>query len=456
MSRKLSRRLFLGAASATGLTLLTSRKSPGEPASAGGEATPKTLNVACCGVNGRGAADLAGISKHANVTALCDVDSNSLSAASKLHPAARTYADFRKMMDDAKNFDAVVVATPDHMHAPIAMTAIQLGKHVYCEKPIAHDLYEVRMLTEAARKNKVMTQMGNQAHSSDGVRMAVEWINAGAVGNVKEIHVWNNRPIWPQAFPMPTRTAGPPATLDWDLWLGTAPVMPYYVELNKDGKEMSPIHPFKWRGWWAYGTGALGDMGCHLLDVSYWACKLTAPTAVTAKQEGNTDYCGPAWSIIEYEFPAANGRGPIKLAWHDGGKFPPRPPELEPDRDLPKGDGGTLFIGDKGTMLMPYGTAATPRLIPESAMKEFKRPEPSIARVEGGTNGHHKNFVDACLGGKPAGSNFDHSGPLTEIVLLGNLAIRAGKRVEWDSANLKLSNAPELQHLVKREYRKGW
>jgi predicted dehydrogenase len=449
-----TRRTFLGASAATGLTLLTSRKAdllaaPDAPGT-------KQLNAAFCGVNGRGGDDLRALGPLVNVVALCDVDSNSLNNAAKNHPEAKLYRDYRRLMDDAKSFDLVCVATPDHMHAPIAMAAIRLGKHVYVEKPMAHDLFEVRALTEAARQAKVMTQMGNQGHSSDATRLFVEWVAAGAVGTVSEVHVWSDRPIWPQAFKMPTRTAEPPPTLDWDLWLGSAPSMPYYIEEGVGGTTPSPIHPFKWRGWWNFGTGALGDMGCHIFDASYWACGLTAPTAVEAEQSGSTDYCGPAWSIIRYDFPATAARPPIKLTWYDGGKLPPRPPEMEPDREIKKGSNGTLIVGDRGTMLLPHAAGSGPRLIPESKMKQFKRPEPTIPRIGGQRNGHHRNFVEACLTGKPAGSNFDYAGPLTEIVLLGNVAIRAGKRIEWDSANQKITNAPELNHLLRREYRRGW
>ncbi len=451
MRRDISRRGLLGAAGAVGLTLFTSRKGLAAEAAPGADvAKASKLNVAFVGVGGRGAADLAGIAQHVNVVGLCDVDSKTLAGAAKTHTGAKTYGDYRKMLEDHKSFDAVCVATPDHMHAPVAMAAMQLGKHVYCEKPIAHDVFEVRAMTEMARKMKVMTQMGTQAHASEGTRLVVEFIKAGAIGNVKEVHVWTDRPIWPQGFKRPELTGKPPENLNWDLWLGTAPQHPYYIT----DKGVSPIHPFKWRGWWDFGTGALGDMGCHIFDASYWACGLTAPTSIEAESQGMTDVAAPNWSIIKYDFPATSERGPIKLTWSDGGKRPPRPEGMDEGLELPIKDGGTVFIGDKGIMVVPYGGA--PRLVPEARMKDYKKPEPTIKRVPGGPAGHHKDWVDAITEGRPAGSNFDYAGPLTEIVLLGNVAIRAGKRIVWDSAKLEITNEPGLDALIRREYRQGW
>ena len=453
-----SRRRFLGAAAAaavSGLTLLTSRKSLAQdaPPTAG---SASQLRVAFVGVGGRGADNLANIAKHTTVAALCDVDQGILGGAAKRHGSAKTYQDVRRLLDAQQSFDALVVSTPDHMHAPIAMAAMQLGKHVYCEKPIAHNVYEARRLAEAARRHKVITQMGTQAHSSEGTRLVVEFIRAGAVGNVKEVHTWTDRPTgwWPQGFDRPSETAKPPEALDWDLWLGCAPQHPYYVitDPKNPGQKVGALHPFRWRGWWDFGTGAMGDMACHIMDAAYWALELTAPTSIEAKQNGMTDVACPDWSVITYDFPASGNRGPVKLHWYDAIRMPPGIDDPELNR-LPSN--GTVFMGDKGKMVVPYGQA--PRLVPESAMRDFKRPAKTLPRVEGGTTGHHKNWVDCVLANKQAVSNFDYAGPLNEIVMLGNVAVRAGKKVEWDAKKLEIRNDPSLNHLLRREkYRQGW
>jgi predicted dehydrogenase len=452
-----SRRLFLGAAAATALTLLTSRKGVAQEAqTATDKANASNLNVAFVGVGGRGNNNLEEIAKHANVVALCDVDASILKGAHGKHKKARTYQDVRRLLDDHRSFDAIVVSTPDHMHAPISMAAMQLGKHVYCEKPIAHDVYEARRMAQAAKKYKVHTQMGTQAHSGEGTRLVVEFIRAGAIGNVNEVFTWTDRPTgwWPQGFSRPAETGQPPKDLNWDLWLGCAPEYPYYVipDPAKPKEKVGAMHTFRWRGWWDFGTGAMGDMACHIIDAAYWALELTAPTAIEAKQNGMTDVACPTWSTITYEFAANANRPALKLHWSDAVRFPPGINDPEVNR-LPSN--GTLFIGDKGKMVVPYGEA--PRLVPESAMQAYKRPEKTLARVEGGTTGHHRNFVEAILNNKAAVSNFDYAGPLNELVLLGNVAVRAGKKIEWDAQKLEIKNDPSLNHLLKRDqYRQGW
>jgi predicted dehydrogenase len=287
--------------------------------------------------------------------------------------------------------------------------------------------------------------MGNQGHSGEGVRRLCEWIWGGAIGTVREAHIWTDRPIWPQAIPRPTAADPIPETLDWDLWLGTAPFRPYN----------HAYAPFKWRGWWDYGCGALGDMACHIMDPAYTALKLTYPISVEAVQEGNNEETFPKWSIITYEFAANGDQPPVKVVWYDGGKKPPRPEGMKPDETLGDGDNGTLFVGDKGMMACGcYG--GSPCLIPQDKMKDFKRPEKTVPD----STGHYQEWVDSCKGIEPpAGSllkGFDYASPFTEMVLLGNLAVKAGQKVEYDPTNMRVTNLPKANDWLKRTYRKGW
>ena len=437
-SKEISRRQFLGGAAgaAFAVTIVP-------PHVLGGEAgTPPSdkLNFACVGVGGRAGAhvDAAG---GQNLVAMCDVDKDRLGNQAKRFPKAKTYTNYRKMLDEvAKDIDAVFVATPDHHHAFATMAAIKRGKHVYCEKPLTHSVWEARQVAEAARKAKVATQMGNQGHSTEGPRLLTEWIAAGAIGKVTEVHIWTDRPgrWWPQGFKERPATKPLPANLDWEQWIGPAPYRDYHEHL----------HPFQWRGWWDFGTCALGDIGCHAMAPVFMALKLGAPTAIEAETSGNFPDCGPNWSIIRYDFPARGGMAPVKLVWYDGGKIPPRPEELEKERNW--GDNGTLLVGDKGKILYD----GTPRIIPETKMKEFKLPPKDLPRVPNGN--HHEDWFIACKGGRPACSNFDFAGPLAEAVLAGNVAIRVGKRLEWDGPNMKATNAPEADKYIRRDYRKGW
>ena len=381
-----------------------------------------------------------------NIVALCDVDEGYAGPIFELCPRAKKYRDYRRMLEKQKDIDAVLIATPDHTHAVIAMAAMQLGKHVYVQKPITHSVYEARVLTEAARKYKVATQMGNQGHSGEGVRLICEWIWDGAIGPVREVHAWTNRPVWPQGIDRPTDTPPVPAALAWDLWLGPAPYRPYHPAYT----------PFKWRGWWDFGCGALGDMACHVLDPVFWALKMRYPISVEACATKVNDETFPLASIVRYEFPARDGMPPVKLNWYDGGMKPARPEELEPARPLEQAESNVLFIGDKGILRCgEYGDS--PRLIPETKMREYKRPPKTIPRIPGGSDGHEKNWVQACKTGVPACSNFDYAGPFTETVVMGNLAIRyLGKRLDWDGENMKVTNVPEANEYVHRQYREGW
>ena len=406
------------------------------------------LNIAGVGVGGKGTSDVEGAydDGNNNIVALCDVDFERAAKSFKRFPNATQYKDFRVMLDkEHKNIDAVTISTTDHMHAPIAIAAMQLGKHVYVQKPLTHDIYEARRLTEVARQYKVATQMGNQGHSGEGVRRLMEWIAAGAIGTVREAHIWTDRPIWPQGIPRPAGTMPVPETLDWDLWLGTAPKRPYH----------KAYAPFAWRGWWDFGCGALGDMGCHIMDPAYMALKLGYPTSVEAISEGNNEESCPRWSIITYQFPARGNLPPVKLVWYDGKKLPERPAAIPADEKLGDGDNGTLFIGDKGYLSCGcYG--GNPSLHPREKMSEFKRPEKTIPN----SIGHYKEWLEACKGVEiPKGGfcgNFDYAGPFTEMVLLGNLAVRAGQKIEFDPKEMKVTNVPEANQYIRRTYRSGY
>jgi len=416
------------------------------------------LNIAGIGVGGQGASDIQNVSSE-NIVALCDVDRRQAAETFKKFPNAKQYSDFRVMLEkENKNIDAVVVATPDHVHAVASMMAIKMGKHVYCEKPLTYSMYEAREIAKAAREAKVATQMGNQGHSGEGIRLICEWIWDGAIGPVREAHVWTTHAVWPQGMERPKETPPVPETLDWDLWLGPAPYRPYH-----------PAYlPQFWRGWWDFGTGGLGDMGCHNLDAAFWALKLGHPTSVEAscsifvptitwdKTFNNESY--PQASIVRYEFPQRESMPPLELTWYDGGLMPRRPRELETGRRLGDKLGGAIFIGDSGTLICD-SYANSPRLIPEARMKDYRRPEKSIPR----SAGHHKEWIEACKGGQPAGSNFDYAGPMTEVILLGNIAVRMslktqekGLRLAYDGPNMRVTNLPEANEYVHRKYREGW
>ena len=427
-------------------------------------AANEKLRCACIGVGGRGGAHVEAAVKE-NLVALCDVDRQRLEGAAGWvaphNPKVKTFTDYRKLFDEAqREFDVVFVATPDHHHAPASMLAIKHGKHVYTEKPLAHSIYEVRRLTEEARKARVATQMGNQGMASEEHRRLCEYLWAGAIGAVREVHVWTDRPInwWPQGLSRPAYTDPVPKHLDWDLWLGPAAERPYIDHWRmapaKNKDEYHPdncrggrgvYHPHNWRGWWAFGTGALGDIACHAMAPAFWALKLGKPIAVEAEHSPCDGDVYPAWSIITYEFPARGALPPVKLVWYDGGKKPPRPAKLGPDRQL--SDNGTLYIGETGKML-------DHRIIPEEKMKQFKPPEKTIPRVAS----HHEDFFIACRGGRPATSNYDFAGNLAEAALVGNVAIRAGKRIDWDAEAMEPKNCsdPEVLRVIRGEYRKGW
>ncbi len=443
--KKISRRLFLGG-SASALASLTI--VPRHVLGGRGNTPPsEKLNIAGIGVGGQGSWDLDNL-KSENIVALCDVDWKQAADTFKRYPKATRYRDFRKMLDKEKNIDAVVVATPDHTHAVATMMAIKMGKHVYCEKPLTRTVYEARAIAKAAREAKVATQMGNQGMAFEGNRLINEWLWDGAIGPVREVHAWSDRPthngnlFWAQGVDRPADKPPVPDTLSWDLWLGPAPYRPYH-----------PAYvPFRWRGWWDFGSGGLGDMGIHNLAPVFSALKLTAPISVHSSSTLFNNETLPLASTVHYEFPARGDMPPVKLHWYDGGMLPPRPDELEDDRQLSRED-GLIFVGDKGKMYVEGWGGNSPRLIPEAKMKEYKRPPKTLPR----SIGHHKEWIQACKKGSPTRSNFDFAGPLTEAVLLGTVSVRmGGRKLIWDSVNLKVTNVPEANKYIHYQYRKGW
>jgi predicted dehydrogenase len=402
-------------------------------------APDRRMRVAAIGAGGKGFHDISECAGE-QVVALCDVDFARAQRAFFSFPNAARFRDYRQMLDEMHDeIDAVTISTPDHTHFPAAMMAIERGKHVYVQKPLTHTIGEVRSLKAAAAKAGVVTQMGNQGHAQEGCRLVKEWIEADAIGPVREVHTWTNRPIWPQGVDLPP-AAPQPDLMEWNLWLGGAPVRAY-----------SPaIAPFNWRGWWDYGCGALGDMGCHTMDAAFWALNLSGSAKVSAVSEGNTEVCAPKWSIVTYEFPARGSLPPVKYVWYDGGKTPPVPAELGPNGKLP--NTGTLYFGDKGVILASGDYSDSVRLIPDTAMAEFKRPPRTIPRIRGGNP--YREWIDACKGGTAPGSNIvDYSADLTEFVLLGNLAIRLNRPVEWDAASGSCVGLPEADRLIHKSYR---
>ena len=426
---------------------------------ANGQTPPsERLNIAGIGVGGMGAQNLKRIVKGANIVALCDVDHSYAAPTFKEYPDAKIYVDYRELLEKQKDVDACLIATPDHTHAPIAMAAMRAGKHVFVQKPLAHSVNEVRAMTEAAREYKVVTQMGNQGHSNESARQICEWIWSGAIGEVRDIHAWTNRPVWPQGIEVgrPVETPPVPQGLDWDKWIGPAPMRPYHPTYT----------PQSWRAWWDFGTGSLGDLGCHILDPVFWAMKLKYPIAVEGcistywegfwKMTEPKNEMYPRSSIVRYSFAAREEMPALKLTWWDGGLMPPRPAGLAQGRMMGDSDGGVLFNGDKGTLMCGcYGRH--PQLLPASRMKDYPLPKPTLPRIPDGEKGHEADWLRACKGGAPSCSNFDYSGPLSELVLMGNLAVRfPGRELLWDGPKMEVTNDPEANGYVKREYRNGW
>jgi predicted dehydrogenase len=436
------------------------------------------LTIAGIGVGGKGESDIANFFKSgkADIAFLCDVDDRRAATTVKNFPKAKYYKDWREMLDkESKNFDAVSVSTPDHNHAVAALAAMQRGKHVYVQKPLTHDVFEARTLTDAAKRYKVVTQMGNQGSSGDGVRQLREWYDADIIGDVHTVYCWTDRPVWPQGIPWPTASAEVPKELDWNLWLGTAPFKNYIEKLV----------PFNWRGWWDYGTGALGDMGCHIVEPAFSVLGLQYVDSVQAsvgsvyvdefKRGYFPDSCPPSSHVI-MKFPKTRKtKGPVEVHWMDGGIQPERPDELEPNELFGDGGNGTLFIGTKGKMMCStYG--ADPRLLPTKRTAEVNVKQ-TYARVPNGAEGHYAQWVEGAIAGygkTQLSSSFEIAGPLTEALLMSNLAIRGfdirkpkengkgfvypGRYVEllWDNDNMKVTNLDDVNQFIKRNYREGF
>ncbi len=439
MTKSLSRRRFLNVAAASGVWI----------ASGAGRASAspnEKLNIAAVGLGGQGNSDLDQL-KSQNIVALCDADARALDKTGAKFPGAVKHRDFRKMLESQKDIEAVLVATPDHLHAPTAALALRLGKHVYCEKPLTHSVHEARALRALAAANpRLATQMGTQGHSYDSLRRVVGLVKAGVLGPVRQAYAWSDRPIWPQGIDRPAKPQEPPAELDWNLWLGPAPERPYHPA----------YHPFKWRGWWDFGTMAVGDMGIHNMDPIFWALDLNAPELVEAEGPPPHPESGPAWSTVRYTFPARANHPPLVLTWQDGirGQEPNLPsPDLVPGVSrLPKN--GTIWVGEKGTLLTHDWAAQKYEFLPR---ENFEGVEQTRISVPFSPKGHYLDWVDAAKGSAPAGmSSFDYASRLTEFVLLGSVSYRAGRPIRWDAAEGRVPGCPEAERFLRRDYRPGW
>ena len=418
----------------------------------GKDAPSNKLNIAAIGIGGMGASNLRACEDE-NIVALCDVDHEFAAPVLEKYPNAKRFKDYRVMFDKQhKDIDAVVIATPDHTHAVITMEAMERGKHVYCQKPLTHTVSEARAIMKAARKYKVQTQMGNQGHSFQYMQILKEWLDDDAIGDVTQVYAWTDRPVggdpWSTFYikAMPTDTPPAPNGMDWDLWIGPAPYRPYHPD----------YHPGKWRSWIDFGTGSLGDMGCHIIDPAFWALELGAPESIEATsthwQPEVSSQTFPRASIVRYKFPARGNKPPVNLTWSDGRLLPPLPEDLEPGRKLP--GSGALLMGTKGTIMHGSHGAAGVRIIPETKMQAYTLPPATLPRVEGS---HEGDWIRACKDGNPASSTFEYGGALTETVLLGMCAIRMkDTHLKWDAENMRFTNNEEANLLLQTEYREGW
>ncbi|MFO8014666.1 MAG: Gfo/Idh/MocA family oxidoreductase [Phycisphaerae bacterium] len=449
-----TRRRFLAAASAAAAFAVVPRHVLGGQ---GRKPPSDTLAVGAVGLGPMGADNVAACDGE-RIAALCDVDPRNAAVPFRHHPKAARYTDYRRMLEKEKALDAVIVATPDHTHAVVTVAAMRAGKHVYTQMPLAHDVWEVRQLVRLARETKVATQMGNERYSAPTLREAVEWIRDGCVGTVREVQCWTHHPEWPQGMTRRPGRAVPHGGLDWDLWLGPAPERPYHTA----------YHPYTWRGWRDFGTGALGAVGCHTMDGAYWALDLAEAKTVTVEADagGLTDEAWPAASTVRYRFGPRGDLPPVTVTWYDGGRRPPMPEEMPETREF-IGSAGTIFVGEKGRLTYGGITAGThpgqagPRFIPESLGWSYKKPKASIPRVKGKgrwveSSRHIQEWVAACKGGRPACARFDVTGPLAELVLLGNAALAAGEPITYEPATMKVTGSPKGDALLRRPYRKGW
>jgi predicted dehydrogenase len=454
MSRRTNRRDFLKQSALAGAGFWVA----GGLTRADSKSANEKINIACIGVGGKGQSDTEQAGKLGNIVALCDIDDHTLDGMAQNFPSAKKYNDFRTMLQEmGKEIDAVTVSTPDHTHAAASIMAMKMKKHVYCQKPLTHTVYEARLMRETAAKYGVATQMGNQGSAADGLRRAVEIIQAGAIGPVREAHVWTNRPVWPQAPKIVSRPPAedPPKHVHWDLWLGPAPVRPYSGLKQDNGHP--PYHDFNWRGWWDFGTGALGDMACHTANLPFRALKLGYPTSIAAESGPLNPETYPEWARVQFEFPARGEMPPVKLTWYEGRKDGHL---VLPPADLIKGrkfsGSGSLLVGDKGILFSPDDYGKDYKLLPAQDFEGYKGPPKTLPRNNGDDPGMKAEWIAAIKGGPAAMSNFDFAAMLTETILLGNVAMRVGKKLEWDGPNMKVKNCPEAEQYLRTEYRKGW
>ena len=438
MSKKTTRRKFVTTTAAAGTGFWVAGGIAPRPS----RAAIDEISFASIGVGGKGASDSRAVGRHGNMVAICDIDEGNLGKAAARFTKAKKYFDYRKMLDEMnKTIDAVTVSTPDHNHAPASIRAMRMGIHCFTQKPMTHTIQEARLMGQIARENKLATQMGNQFTAHPNLRYCEAAFKKGSpLGKIKEVHIWTNRPVWPQGLGKPKDKPSTPSTVHWNEWLGPANERDYH----------QAYHPFKWRGWWEFGTGALGDMACHTVNMPFAALDLANPTSVVAETSGHNEETYPAWSVIDFAFPANDWRPGLKFRWYDGKKLPPQ--ELLQGKKMV--GSGALIVGEKGTLyaLGDYAEAGLHWLGVDPPKVEYKK---SI--------GHVEEWVAAIKGGEQAKSNFaEYAGPLTETILLGNLAVWAakepgkGKQIEWDAQKLVATNAPEVMHVVKKEYRQGW
>lgn len=452
MTQRLNRRSFLGGLSTgaaaywvAGRTSFVFSNSPNE-----------RLNIAGIGVGGKGKSDIDQAGKFGNIVAICDIDEVRLNEKAQVFPKAKKYNDYRKLLDElCGEIDAVVVSTPDHHHAPASIRAMRMGKHVYCQKPLTHTPAEARLMRETAQQYNVQTQMGNQGTAADGFRAGIELIQSGAIGPIGEVHAWTNRPFkyWKQApdiVARPAETPPVPPHVHWDLFLGPAPERPYH-----------PVyHPHNWRGWWDFGTGSLGDMACHTANLAFMALKLGLPQRVSAESGEVNSETYPAWATMTYEFPARGDLPPVKFIWHEGAKDGQRnlpPADLLHSEPVP--ESGMVFIGEKGSIFTPSDYGSEQVLLPRKEFEGFQRPEPTIERL-GGADGsdtdQKREWIRAILEGPAPTSNFDYASRMTESMLLGNVAVRLGKTLEYDGQSGTVTNCPEAAQIIRGTYREGW
>ena len=446
----LTRRSFLAATTTTAVAAGLSRKCNAAEVVPGKKSPNEKINIAGIGVGGMGNGDIHGC-KDENIVAVCDVDSKR--AEESFYDfgekrGAKIYKDYRKMLEEmGDKIDAVTVSTPDHTHAPAAYMAMKLGKHVRVQKPLTHTIAEARLLEKTAKEMGVITQMGNQGHSGDGVRQLCEMLWAGAIGDILEAHIWTNRPIWPQGIADPLPEQPVPGTMEWDLWIGDAPVRPY-----NEG-----YAPFAWRGWWDFGCGAIGDMACHIMDPAFWSMKLgDAPTFTceVVSQEGMTKQTPPNQSIVKFVFAPRAGMPEAVLYWYDGkGNLPKRPEGVPADVKLGDGDNGSFFVGSTGILTTGcYGGES--RIVPPEKMKDYKMPDPVIPRIPG--ENHTQDWINGIKEGRKASSDFSYASPLTQVANMGNVALLAGTKIEYDFASGKITNSEAANKFLTKEYRKGW